>query len=223
MTGPVASGSASGSVTKAHRLLAPRIAYLIGTRDHHGTPNVIPVSNVTSVSTDPQHILLAVYKQWRTYEALLDAAGFTLSVPLIGHVAGVWILGARYSHHPAANPQEKLAASDLAFDYEASPYGPVLADGIGWTECRITERADFGGDHGLIVGQAQKAWFNPEFLDPEGIPRGHTTPLMQVTGNRFTTATQLQQIPYYDQDHLQKGQTGHVLDRPTPQADDQPA
>lgn len=63
----------SGSVAKAHRLLAPRIAYLIGTRDHGGTPNVIPVSNVTSVSTDPQHVLLAVYKQWRTYETLLNA------------------------------------------------------------------------------------------------------------------------------------------------------
>ncbi|MGH4016080.1 MAG: flavin reductase family protein [Pseudonocardiaceae bacterium] len=187
-------------MAKAHRLLAPRIAYLIGTRDHDGAPNVIPVSNVTSVSTDPQHILLAVYKQWRTHETLLNAVGFTLSVPLIGHVEGVWILGARYSRYPAASPQEKIAASGLAFDYEASPYGPVLAAGIGWMECRITERVDLGGDHGLIVGQAQKVWFNSEFLDSEGTPRGHTTPLIQVTGNRFTTATQLQQVPYYDQD-----------------------
>jgi flavin reductase (DIM6/NTAB) family NADH-FMN oxidoreductase RutF len=195
------TGSASsGSVAKAHRLLAPRIANLIGTRDHNGTLNVIPVSNVTSVSTDPQHVLIAVYKQWRTHEVLLGAAGFTLSVPLIGHLEGVWILGARYSHYPAANPPEKIAASGLNFDYEASPYGPVLADGIGWMECRVTERVDLGGDHGLVIGQAQQVWFNPEFLDSEGTPRGQITPLMQVTGNRFTTATQLQQVPYYGQD-----------------------
>lgn len=187
----------TGSVAKAHRLLAPRIAYLVGTRDHGGTPNVIPVSNVTSVSTDPQHVLLAVYKQWRTYETLLNAKGFTLSVPLINHLQGAWKLAARYSRYPAANPQEKLAASGLFFNYDASSYGPVLVDGIGWTDCRIIKLADFGGDHGLVVGQVQRAWFNPEFLDPDGVPHAQINPLMQVTGNRFTTATQFQQIPYY--------------------------
>lgn len=188
------------SVAKAHRLLAPRVAYLIGTRDHNGTTNVIPVSNVTSVSTDPQHVLLAVYKQWRTHEILLDAAGFTLSVPLIGHLEGVWILAARYSHYPAANPHEKITASGLNFDYDASPYGPVLVDSIGWMDCHVIERIDLSGDHGLIIGQVQQVWFNPQFFDPEGIPRDQTKPLMQITGNRFTTATQVQQAPYYSQD-----------------------
>ncbi|MGH3832467.1 MAG: flavin reductase family protein [Pseudonocardiaceae bacterium] len=187
----------SGSVAKAHRLLAPRIAYLIGTRDHGGTSNVIPVSNVTSVSTDPQHVLLAVYKQWRTYETLLDTEGFTLSVPLIGHLQGVWKLGAKYSHYPVANPQEKLAGSGLSFDYDVSSYGPILVDGAGWIDCRIIELADFGGDHGLIIGQTQRAWFNPNFLDSDGSPHTQPNPLMQVTGNLFTTVTQLQQVPYY--------------------------
>lgn len=187
----------TGSTAKAHRLLAPRIAYLIGTHDRDGTPNVIPVSNVTSVSTDPQHLLLAVYKQWRTYETLLNAEGFTLSVPLIGHLQGVWKLGARYSCYPAANPQEKLTASGLSFDYDVSSYGPILADGVGWMVCQIIQLADFGGDHGLIIGQVQRVWFNPELLNFEGVPHAQTNPLMQVTGNRFTTAAQLQQVPYY--------------------------
>jgi flavin reductase (DIM6/NTAB) family NADH-FMN oxidoreductase RutF len=146
------------SIAKAHRLLAPRIAYLIGIRDHGGVPNVIPVSNVTSTSTDPQHVLLAVYKQWRTYET----------------------------------------ASGLSFDYDKSSYGPVLVDGVGWVECRVIQLADFDGDHGIIIGQAQRTWFNPEFLDLDGVPHTQTNPLMQVTGNRFTTTTQLQQVPYFD-------------------------
>lgn len=197
MSGPVVFGS----LAKAHRLLAPRIAYLIGTRDDNGTPNVIPVSNVTSVSTDPQHVLLAVYKQWRTYEVLLSTEGFTLSVPFISHLEGVWILAARYSHYPATSPQEKLTASDLTFDYDASPHGPVLVDSIGWMDCQILERIDLSGDHGLIIGKALQVWFNPKILDSEGIPYGQTNPLMQVTGNRFTTAAQSQQVPYYVQDY----------------------
>lgn len=88
----------------------------------------------------------------------------------------------------------------LSFDYEISPNGPVLTDGIGWMDCRIIKLADLGGDHGLIIGQAQQVWFNPEFLDTTGTPYSKISPLMQVTGNRFTTATQFQQIPYYTQD-----------------------
>ncbi|MBV9012551.1 MAG: flavin reductase [Pseudonocardiales bacterium] len=159
--------------------------------------NVIPVSNVTSVSTDPQHVLLAVYKQWRTYETLLNSEGFTLSVPLINHLQGAWKLGAKYSRYPATSPPEKLAASGLSFDYNESPYGPVLVDGVGWMECRIIELADFDGDHGLIIGRAKRVWFNPEYLGPDGVPHAQTHPLMQVTGNCFTTTTQLQQVPYF--------------------------
>ncbi len=166
----------TGHLTKAHRLLAPRIAYLVGTRDHGGMPNSIPVSNVTSVSTDPQHVLLAVHKKWHTYEVLLNAAGFTVSVPIMSQLEGVWKLAARYSHYPAASPREKLTASGLSFDYDTSPHGPVLIDGTGWMDCRTIHRLDLGGDHGLIVGQTQHVWFNPEFLDPEGVPHTQTSP-----------------------------------------------
>ncbi|MGH3697254.1 MAG: flavin reductase family protein [Pseudonocardiaceae bacterium] len=187
-------------VAKAHRLLAPRIAYLIGTRDHLGTPNAILVSNVTSVSTDPQHILLAVHKKWHTYEVLLDREGFALSVPLMDHLEGVWKLATRYSHYPTTSPREKLAMSGLSFDYDASQHGPVLVNGTGWMDCRTIQCTDLGGDHGIIIGQPQHVWFNPEFLSPEGVPHTQTSPLMQVTGNRFTTTGRIMQIPYYGRD-----------------------
>lgn len=119
------------SIAKAHRLLAPRIVYLVGTRDHDGTPNIIPVSNVTSVSTDPQHLLLAVYKQWYTYKTLLNSEGFTLSVPLIGHLEGVWKLGAKYSRYPVENPQEKLTASAFALTMMHLPTAPSSLTELG--------------------------------------------------------------------------------------------
>lgn len=185
------------TVEKAHRLLAPRIAYLIGTRDSRGEPNLIPVSNVTSVSTEPQHIAVAIYKQWDTYHNLLTADGFTLSVPLIDHLRGVWILGAKYSGYPAKNTQEKLVATGLDLDHQASSYGPVLASGTGWMQCRTTARIDLRGNHGLIIGEVQHVWFNPALLTPQGTYRSQAQPLMQVTGNNFTTAVEADRIPYY--------------------------
>ncbi|MGH3999934.1 MAG: flavin reductase family protein [Pseudonocardiaceae bacterium] len=182
----------------AHRLLAPRVAYLIGTRAADGTPNLIPVSNLTSISTDPQQIALAVYKQWKTHHNLITADGFTLSVPNIDQLAGVWKLGAKYSHYPYTDNEEKISASGLAIDYEICSYGPILTDGIGWLTCRKLQNIDFGGNHTLFIGHINQAHFNPHYLNPEGIPHTDTHPLMQVTGNTFTTSTRPQTIPYHN-------------------------
>lgn len=187
----------STSISHAHRLLAPRIAYLIGTKDDVGTANLIPVSNLTSVSTSPQQIALAILKQWQTYRNLLTAPGFTLSVPTIEQLDGVWKLGAKYSKFPATDPAEKLAASELPL--EDTRHGPVLTTGIGWLTCRIVGRLDLGGDHGITVGEVDDVWFNPDHLTEDGRPMTATHPLMQQTGNLFTTTAEgLRAVPYFD-------------------------
>ena len=76
-----------------HRMLAPRIGYLIGTTGTNG-PDIAPISNVTQVSADPQIFVVAVYRKWQTYLNLLEADGFTLSVPRTEHADIVWRLGA---------------------------------------------------------------------------------------------------------------------------------
>jgi len=175
----------------AHRLLAPRIAYLIGTKDAAGTANLIPVSNLTSVSTSPQQVALAVFKDWTTYANLLAADGFTVTMPTIEQLGSVWKLGARYSRYPAADPTEKLAACGLTLDHEASAYGPVVPTGIGWLSCRVVGRLDLGGDHGITIGEVEQVWFNPDYLTAEGKPKTMTHPLMQQTGNLFTTTSEM--------------------------------
>lgn len=178
------------SVDVAHRLLAPRIAYLIGTKDENGNANLIPVSNLTSVSTKPQQVALAVFKQWRTYENLLAADGFTVTVPTIEQLESVWKLGARYSKFPVVDPVEKLASCGLELDYDASSYGPIVPSGIGSLSCRVVARIDLNGDHGITVGEVEQVWFNPEYLTAEGQPKATAHPIMQQTGNLFTTSAE---------------------------------
>lgn len=185
-------------VSYAHRMLAPRIAYLIGTKDPDGLADLIPVSNLTSVSTAPQQFAVAVLKKWRTYENLLRAEGFTVSVPVADQLDGVWKLGAKYSGFSVTEPAEKLATCGLRLDLNSSPHGPVLLTGIGWAGCRIRDRLDFGGDHGVFVGEVEDVWFNTEHLTSDGKPKTVTRPLMQQTGNQFTTAAdELMAIPYF--------------------------
>ncbi|WP_280398074.1 flavin reductase family protein [Nocardia carnea] len=186
------------SLDLAHRLLAPRIAYLIGTKDENKIANLIPVSNLTSVSTKPQQVAIAVLKQWRTYKNLLMADGFTVTVPTIQQLESVWKLGARYSKFSVVDPVEKLASCGLELDRDASPYGPVVPSGIGSLSCRVVARIDLNGDHGITVGEVEQVWFNREYLTAEGKPKAATPPLMQQTGNLFTTSAEaLVSVDYY--------------------------
>jgi flavin reductase (DIM6/NTAB) family NADH-FMN oxidoreductase RutF len=185
-----------GPVEKAHRLLAPRIAYLVGTRSPDGEPNLIPVSNVTSVSTDPQMLILAVLKKWQTYHNLRHATGFTVSVPTADHLDGVWKLGARYSRYRYEDRHTKLRACGLHIGDDPESPGPVLQDGIGWLTCATVAQHDIGGDHGLFIGEITHVHFNPDHLSADGTPIGNPRPLMQITGNRFTTGGDMTVIPY---------------------------
>ncbi|MBI3620393.1 hypothetical protein HY214_04620 [Candidatus Roizmanbacteria bacterium] len=49
-------------IDKAHRVLAPRIAYIVTSVDKKGRVNAASFSNLASVSTDPERLVLAVYK-----------------------------------------------------------------------------------------------------------------------------------------------------------------
>jgi len=187
-----------GNLARAHRLLAPRIAYLIGTRDQHSEPNLIPVSNVTSVSTEPELVLLAVFKEWQTHANLIDTNAFTLSVPRVEHSLGVWKLGARYSRYRFSDLRTKLEGSGLSIEDRADLPGPILRDGLGWMSCSVSQCLDVGGDHGVFIGEVTHVEFDDQYLDAEGLPQIDPHPLMQVTGNQFSTSAESFRLPYGD-------------------------
>jgi flavin reductase (DIM6/NTAB) family NADH-FMN oxidoreductase RutF len=186
----------TGDLARAHRLLAPRIAYLVGTRSPDNESNLIPVSNVTSVSTEPQHILIAVHKRWTTHQNLQRTEGFTLSVPLRTQVDGIWRLGARYSRFEFPDTRAKLAASGLDLTDDPAKPGPILTDGLGWMSCQTIARHDHGGDHGIFVGQVVEVAFNPTHYTADGTPTSDLTPIMQVSGNRFTAPGPAFEVDY---------------------------
>jgi flavin reductase (DIM6/NTAB) family NADH-FMN oxidoreductase RutF len=186
-----------GPLDKAHRLLAPRIAYLIGTRSPSGDSNLIPISSATSISTDPEQVLIAVHHRWVTCDNLCESQGFTLSVPDSSQIEGVWRLGARYSGYRVASRAEKLATCGLVIDDVSSPYGPILSDCLGWMSCQIIERLSFGGDHLSVVASIESVVFDDLRFHEDGTPRHEIHPLMQVTGNMFATPGSFTTIPYF--------------------------
>jgi flavin reductase (DIM6/NTAB) family NADH-FMN oxidoreductase RutF len=178
---------ASSSV--GHRLLAPRIAYVVGSRGGTG-PNMAPISNLTSISWDPQLLVVAVFKEWRTYQNLLKGPGFTVSVPPRHLNDAVWRLGDKYSGFEPHPGRSKLDECGTPIDHTASSFGPVLADGVGWLECRIVQVVDVHGDHGVFVGGVVRAFFNESYMTEDGYYVKNSQPVMQLVGNTFATSTE---------------------------------
>jgi flavin reductase (DIM6/NTAB) family NADH-FMN oxidoreductase RutF len=65
----------------AHRVMSPRVVFLLGTISPSGDIDCIPVCNVGVVSSSPEIVFVAAYKRWQSCANLLEADGFTLSVP----------------------------------------------------------------------------------------------------------------------------------------------
>lgn len=174
-------------IGNAHRALAPRVVFAVGSRSPVGVPDCIPVSNVTSVSTEPQAVAVAVYHLWETARNLTAVPGFTLSLPTAGQLSLLWQLGGKYSGYADVSKAPKQDEFYEQFDFSFSAYGPVLKGAIAWFEC-FTRRwvADLG-DHLLVIAAIERVMVDSDKYDREGYPIGEPEPIMQWTRNQFST------------------------------------
>lgn len=181
---------------KRHRILAPRLVFLIGTRSADGTMNIIPITNVTSVSVEPCRVIVAVYKPWQTCSNLRSSKGFTLSLASKHQLGLIWKLGAKYSGYESN--LSKMTEFRHALDLTFSRYGPVLKGALGWMEFEITNRPQSAkGDHMMVVGECWKAMVDPSRYTEDITPKSTPKPLMQWERNSFSTSEDIFKIAYY--------------------------
>lgn len=181
---------------KIHRILAPRLVVLIGTKSKDGRQNIIPINNITSVSTESSMVIIAVYKEWITANNLETTKAFTVSVPHRKQLELVWKLGQKYSGYNSG--KDKIEEFKENLDFNFSTYGPVLKDALGWVEYQIVERpGDAGGNHLMIIGKYTKAMVNPKFYNKEISPKGNPKPFMQWERNSFAEASDIFDIDYF--------------------------
>ena len=180
----------------SHRLLSPRVAYLIGARSATAS-NIIPISNVTSISTDPELIGVGVYREWSFVEVLRASSGFTISLPSVEQLDLTWKLGASYSHYRGNGSGGKLQEFEAELDQTWSDVGPVLRDCIGRLECTIADVLPTTGDHVWFIGSPVKLELDESIFDDSGMPKTEFQPVMQVIGNWMTTASHFMTVDYF--------------------------
>jgi flavin reductase (DIM6/NTAB) family NADH-FMN oxidoreductase RutF len=182
---------------KIHRILAPRLVILIGTKNKEGRHNIIPINNITSISTEPSMVMIAVYKPWITAENLKTSKAFTVSVPQWEQLDLVWKLGQKYSGYNSG--KDKIEEFGAKLDLDFSKHGPVLKDALGWIEYKIIDLPkDVGGNHLMVIGQYSKAMVNPQYYTEEIDPIGNPKPFMQWERNNFAEASDIFSIDYFN-------------------------
>jgi flavin reductase (DIM6/NTAB) family NADH-FMN oxidoreductase RutF len=182
---------------KIHRILAPRLVVTIGTTAPSGRKNIIPINNITSISTEPSMVIIAVYNPWITAENLKTAEAFTVSVPHREQLDLIWKLGQKYSGYNSG--EDKIKEFKDSLDLDFSEYGPVVKDALGWIEYKIVNRPkDVGGNHYMVIGEYSKAKVNPRYYDKEISPKGNPKPFMQWERNHFVEASDVFSVDYFN-------------------------
>lgn len=118
--------------------LFPTGVAVVSSEDGNGGIHGMTVSSFTSISLDPPTVMISL------------KAGKMHQLVNAGEVFGVSILHSHqldYSAHFAGKPNPNLSPKFITRDTV-----PTLEDGLGWFECRVTERIQIK-DHTLFIAQ----------------------------------------------------------------------
>jgi flavin reductase (DIM6/NTAB) family NADH-FMN oxidoreductase RutF len=120
----------------------------IVTTQHDSTLNGATVSSFTSVSLDPPLILICLQKQIATHDAILASGQFAVNILNERQIDPAMIF--------AGMQPDITDRFDGQPTITAATGSPILADSLGWLDCRVWQSFD-GGDHTIIVGEVLAA------------------------------------------------------------------
>jgi flavin reductase (DIM6/NTAB) family NADH-FMN oxidoreductase RutF len=173
-------------IEKSHRIISPRIAYIITSIDKDGHVNAAPFSNLTSVSTDPERLVLAVYKEWDTIRNIRQTKEFVVNVPSKELLQEVWICGDKYAGHPIPRGVNELKIAKLTEISSEKVKPPRIKECYAHLECKTTWIKNVG-DHYLILADIVSASFTEGYFDKDFVLNvSKSTPLMEISRNLFT-------------------------------------
>jgi len=140
----------NGFLSNAHRFISPRPVFLIGTVSNN-KHNIIPITNVTQISTEPSELIVSIYKEWETSSSLENLDHCTLSPLYEEYIEDGWKLGAKYSGWKYVEPEKKLESIETSIGIDNQTGLPYLQNKIPILFCKIIKKLDYSSDHNLFV------------------------------------------------------------------------
>jgi len=181
-------------VKKSHRALATRIPYLITTINKNGDVNAAPFSNLTSVSTNPERIVLAVYHEWDTKRNIVETQEFVVNVPSKNLLEQIWICGDKYAGHPIPEGVNELDIAGLKEIPSVVVKPPRVEECYAHLECKVVWTKDVG-NHELVLADIVAASATEGIFDENLIPQiGEAQPLLEISSGYFTSPGEIVRV-----------------------------
>ena len=178
-----------GAPQTLHRLLGPRTAYLIGSRNDDGSDHLCAASNVTNVGNATQLVALALWPKWTSTRNIQGRGEFTINLMDAADIESIWIVGYRYTKVAIPAGTSKFTAAGLGKQESVAVQPAGVREALAILECKVVRVLDDVGDHVVFIGEMLRGVARGGYFDSSDVldtAKGH--PAMQNSGRQFAQA-----------------------------------
>ena len=148
----------------AKPLALPTPAWLVGTYDADGKPNIATVAWCGVCCTDPPSIAVSLRKARYSYDAIVARKAFTVSVP-----SDRFVRETDYAGIVSGRAADKFAAAGLTPVPGELVDAPCVDEFPLVIECRLTQTIEIGV-HVQFIGEIVTVRADEAVLDANGLP-----------------------------------------------------
>lgn len=148
----------------AKPLALPTPAWLVGTYDADGKPNIATVAWCGVCCTDPPSIAVSLRKARHSYDAIMARKAFTVSVP-----SDRFVRETDYAGIVSGRAGDKFAAAGLTPVRSELVDAPYVEEFPLVLECRLTQTIEIGV-HIQFIGEIVNVRADEAVLDANGLP-----------------------------------------------------
>ncbi len=167
---------------KPNRLFAPQLVGLVSSRDKNGIPNVATLAWITTVSSEPPLISIAVGRTRYTHGCISGSKDFVLNLPTMNILREVQLAGSL-----SGRDGDKFEKIGLTPAESIAVKAPRIEECAAHLECKVVDVKE-AGDHTVFIGKVVAAACELEAIKDGVLDISRIKPVLHLGGTFFTTA-----------------------------------
>lgn len=174
------------AINNFYRLLVPRPAVLISTRDSQGNTNAAPFSFVMPVSVDPPLVAFAAAPKRHTLANIRETKEFVINIAAKELAEKLWFCSKAFPK--GTSEIEKAGLTEKPSQMVMTP---SVEECVAWIECML-EYDEQVGDHVVVFGRVIGAGAEEGLITESSyLDISKCQPLMHIGGKDFSAPAEI--------------------------------